>query len=276
MTIEQGWSASLTALLVEAGLESDEARALAGEALAEAESAGVPPEVIFGPATSYAAALAHAARSGAAAAAPLPREHGSVVLRLRKVSKSYRRRSVLREVDLDLHAGEVAAVVGANGSGKSTLLEICAGTVRASSGRVERVRRIGYVPQYDGVSGLLTAAEHFRLFGAVHRMNAATSEAIGGRLASGLGWRPRPAALVSQLSGGTQQKLNVVLGELDRPDLILLDEPYQGFDQSSYIDFWDQVFRWRDGGAGVLVVTHMLHDLDRVDHVLELHSAEEH
>lgn len=275
MTIEQGWSASLTALLVEAGLESDEARALTGEALAEAESAGVPPDVIFGPATSYAAALAHAARSGAAAADPLPRQRGPVVLRLGGVSKSYRRRTVLREVDLELRAGEVAAVVGANGSGKSTLLNICAGSVRASSGTVERVRRIGHVPQCDGVSGLLTAAEHFRLFGAVHRMSAATSEAIGGRLASALGWRPRPAVLVSQLSGGTQQKLNVVLGELDRPDLILLDEPYQGFDQSSYIDFWDQVFRWRDGGAGVLVVTHMLHDLDRVDHVLELYSAEE-
>jgi ABC-type multidrug transport system, ATPase component len=99
--------------------------------------------------------------------------------------------------------------------------------------------------------------------------------AIGTHLASQLGWRPRDGVIASHLSGGTQQKLNVVLSELDRPDLLLLDEPYQGFDQDSYIDFWDQVFRWRDGGAGVLVVTHMLQELDRVDHVLALHPSED-
>ena len=59
------------------------------------------------------------------------------------------------------------------------------------------------------------------------------------------------------------------------PHLILLDEPYQGFDQDSYLDFWDQVFKWRDAGAGVLVVTHLLHDLERVDHLLELPRVDE-
>ncbi|GAA1925393.1 hypothetical protein GCM10009716_37090 [Streptomyces sodiiphilus] len=106
-------------------------------------------------------------------------------------------------------------------------------------------------------------------------MGAAQAGATGRHLASQLGWRPREDTTASQMSGGTQQKLNVVLSEIARPDLILLDEPYQGFDQASYLDFWNQVFRWRDGGAGVLVVTHMLHDLDRVDHILELRPVEE-
>ena len=256
-------------------MEKAEATTLSRDALCDAQMAGVHPSTLYGPAQLYADTLSRAARSGAANAAPLPRQRGEVVLRLRQVSKTYGRRVGLHRVDLELRAGEVAVVVGSNGSGKSTLLDICAGVVRASSGTIERCRRIGYVPQHRGVMGLMTVDEHLRLFGAAYGMNASESVAVGRRLAAHLGWRQRGMALVSTLSGGTQQKLNVVLGELDRPDLILLDEPYQGFDRSSYLDFWDQVFRWRDAGAGVLVVAHILHDLDRMDHVIELAPAQE-
>ncbi|WP_075889520.1 ATP-binding cassette domain-containing protein [Actinomyces provencensis] len=269
------WEAELLKHLTEAGIETAEASELASDAVAEAETAGLDPDSMYGPAVAYADRLAQTVRRATAIAAPLPRDRGVVVLRLRRVSKSYRRHQVLREVDLSLRAGEVAAIVGANGSGKSTLLNICAGLARASSGTVERTPRIGYAPQHDGVAALLTPAEHFRLFGSVYQMNSKKSVSVGTHLASQLGWRPRKDLIASHLSGGTQQKLNVVLSELNRPDLILLDEPYQGFDQDSYVDFWDQVFRWRDGGAGVLVVTHLLHDLDRVDHVLELHPVED-
>ena len=275
MTSAQEWGAQLVARLTRVGIEMGEARELAGDALVEAEAAGIHPRVMYGPAVAYADTVAQAVRTAVVNAAPLPRVRGPVVLRLRGVSKRYRRRQVLQGVDLSLRAGEVAAIVGANGSGKSTLLNICAGLTRATGGTVERTARIGYAPQQHGVAPLLTPEEHFRLFGAVHGMNRKKAVAIGTGLASRLGWRPRADVVASHLSGGTQQKLNVVLSELNRPELILLDEPYQGFDQASYLDFWDQVFHWRDGGAGVLVVTHLLHDLDRVDHVLELRPAEE-
>ena len=81
--------------------------------------------------------------------------------------------------------------------------------------------------------------------------------------------------MASRLSGGTRQKLNVVLAELDGPDLILFDEPYQGFDEDSYLIFRSQLLRWRDRGAGILMITHMLHDLDDIDHVIELHPGED-
>ncbi|WP_454042628.1 ATP-binding cassette domain-containing protein [Cellulosimicrobium sp. Marseille-Q8652] len=275
MTTAEEWARQLRGRLTDLGIGVRQADELAEDALSESRAADVEPASMYGPAVAYAGTLAQAARSGSAAAAPLPRVLGPVVLRLLGVSKRYRRRHVLRDVDLTLRAGEVAAVVGANGSGKSTLLNICAGSTRPSSGTVERTGRIGYAPQQNGVAPLLTPSEHFRLFGAAHRMDARRSVALGEHLAARLGWRARKDGVVAQLSGGTQQKLNVVLGELGRPDLILLDEPYQGFDQDSYLDLWDQLFRWRDAGAGVLVVTHLLHDLDRVDHVLELAPVEE-
>ncbi len=53
-------------------------------------------------------------------------------------------------------------------------------------------------------------------------------------------------------------------------DVLLLDEPYQGFDKGSYLDFWQQVWRWRGEGRAVVVVTHLLSELNRVDTVLDL------
>ena len=275
MTPAQEWGARLVGELIEAGVTENEAHRLAGDSVAEAQEAGRNPAELYGPAVAYARELARTVRAVAATAAPLPRERGPVVLRLSEVTKRYGRRTVLSGVNLTLRAGEVAAVVGANGSGKSTLLNICAGLTRADGGLVERAARLGYAPQQHGVAPLLTPAEHFRLFGAAHGMGRRRAVAVGEQLAGQLGWRPRADVVAGHLSGGTQQKLNLVLSELHRPDLILLDEPYQGFDQASYLDFWEQVVKWRDAGAGVLVVTHLLHDLERVDHVLELHRTDE-
>jgi ABC-2 type transport system ATP-binding protein len=193
-----------------------------------------------------------------------------VFLSLTGVGKRYRRRTVFGGVNLTVRGGEVAAIVGANGCGKSTLLRICAGLTRPSAGTVRRTRRIGFVPQDGGTAGWLTADEHFTLFGAAAGMVPRRARSTGEHLATRLAWRPARQQRAQQLSGGTRQKLNLVLGELHAPDLLLLDEPYQGFDQGTYLDFWQQVFAWRDAGRAVVVVTHLLHDLQNVDHVLDL------
>lgn len=273
------WRASVERDLHAAGLPAAIAAELAREAQAEADEAGRDPRDLYGPASAYAATLARTIRSTdparlegpvRRAGAPL----GPEVLQVEEVSKRYGRRLVLAPISFAVRGGQVAAIVGANGSGKSTLLDICAGALRPSTGRVQRTARIGYVPQHGGIAPLLTVAEHFRLFAAARQMPAAQAVPTGERLAAQLGWRPDPRTRAGTLSGGTQQKLNVILGELDRPDLILLDEPYQGFDQESYLDFWEQVFAWRDAGAGVVVVTHLLSSLRDVDHVVELRVPE--
>jgi ABC-2 type transport system ATP-binding protein len=182
------------------------------------------------------------------------------------LGKSYRRRPVLRDVSLQAHPGQVVAVTGENGSGKTTLLRICAGLETADTGTVGRCAAAGYCPQEPALFDLLTPAEHLALF-AGGRAGAA---AEGRQLLASLGVSLRARTLVRDLSGGARQKLSLALALLGQPGLLLLDEPYQGFDHGSYLDFWHHADAWRRQGKAVVVVTHLLTELDRADQVLEL------
>lgn len=190
-------------------------------------------------------------------------------MEVRQIRKSYRRQRVLDDVSFSLHPGRSMVIIGANGCGKSTLLKICAGLISPDGGEVRVRGRLGYCPQDADLGAFLTPADHFTWFGAAYGISPRASQEEGQRLASGLDWKVHPRQ-VRQLSGGTAQKLNVACAVMGDPQVILLDEPYQGFDEGSYLDFWDLVDRWCARGAAVVVVTHLLRELHRVHSVLDL------
>lgn len=269
------WYRSFEAELASRGLPTCEVERTAASTRAEAEAAGVTPGDLYGPAVLYAREVASALRDYQADV-PAPTVAAPVVLRLRDVSARRGRHTVLSGINLTIHRGEVVAVVGANGAGKSTLLQLCAGLLRASGGSIERTPNFGYAPQLDSLAPLLTVDEHLRLFGAARGIRQGRSVSTGHRLLTRLGWTARGDQPAGTLSGGTQQKLNVALAQLDAPDLLLLDEPYQGLDALAYEDLWALISAWRASGAGVLLVTHLLRDVDLVDRVVELPAPQEH
>ena len=268
------WYRNFEVELASRGLPTSEVERTAASTRAEAEAAGVAPGDLYGPAILYAREVASALRDYQADV-PAPTAAAPVVLRLRDVSARRGRRTVLSGINLTIHRGEVVAVVGANGAGKSTLLQLCAGLLRASGGSIERTPNFGYAPQLDSLAPLLTVDEHLRLFGAARGIRQGRSISTGRRLLTRLGWTARGDQTAGTLSGGTQQKLNVALAQLDAPDLLLLDEPYQGLDALAYEDLWALISAWRTSGAGVLVVTHLLRDVDLVDRVIELPAPQE-
>ena len=268
------WYRRFEAELASHGLPTSEVERTAASTRAEAEAAGVAPGDLYGPAVLYAREVASALRDYQADV-PAPTSAAPVVLRLTDVSVRRGRRAVLSGINLTLHRGEVVAVVGANGAGKSTLLQLCAGLLRTSGGSIERTPSFGYAPQLDSLAPLLTVDEHLRLFGAARGIRQGRSVSTGHRLLTRLGWTARGDQTAGTLSGGTQQKLNVALAQLDAPDLLLLDEPYQGLDALAYEDLWALISAWRASGAGVLLVTHLLRDVDLVDRVVELPAPQE-
>ena len=117
---------------------------------------------------------------------------------------------------------------------------------------------------------LLTAEEHLVLFGRGLGLSRERSLSQGRAILEEFDYPLDERSVARDLSGGTRQKLNLALSLLGDPRLLLMDEPYQGFDRGTYVNFWDHVVGWRDQGRAVVVVTHMLAELDRVDRVVEL------
>jgi ABC-2 type transport system ATP-binding protein len=194
----------------------------------------------------------------------------ATLLEASSVRKRFAKRSVLADVSLAVRAGEAVAVVGENGAGKTTLLRICARLLAPDAGTVTAHGRTGYCPQAPGLLDLLTVDEHLVLFGAGLGLDRGRARGEGRRLLSELGMPADETAIARNLSGGARQKLNLALALLGDPEILLLDEPYQGFDRGAYTSFWDHVGRWRDEGRAIVVVTHLLADGARIDRIVEL------
>lgn len=207
---------------------------------------------------------------------PIPPD---VLLRATKVAKSYRRGwrrdalAVLTNASLELRVGEIVGLVGENGSGKSTLMKILVGSLERDSGELWRRESFGYCPQDPILYERLTCDEHFELFGEAYGLDRRVVRESSDDVYGLLGFEQHRTARVEELSGGTRAKLNLGLALLPDPDILLLDEPYAGFDWDTYLRFWDLTTNRRDRGASVLIISHFVADEERFDRVIHLRDG---
>jgi ABC-2 type transport system ATP-binding protein len=181
------------------------------------------------------------------------------VLEVDGLSKSFGERVALRDVTLDVQPGELLAVLGPNGAGKTTLLSILAGITRQDSGRIETSNGdVGWVPQQAGLYRRLTVEENLRLF--AHMEEVAEVEAIVERMLDQTGLAERRHDPVSSLSGGNQQRINIAIGLLGDPAVLLLDEPSSGLDPSQRVRLWEFVAGLAERGTTVIYSTHQIEE----------------
>jgi ABC-2 type transport system ATP-binding protein len=189
------------------------------------------------------------------------------------LTKAYGRRKVLRGVSFAVPAGLLVGIEGENGAGKSTLLKCLVGLLKPDRGQVTAAGRLGYCPQEPALVDLLTCAEQLQLFGAGYGLPAATAQERASALMERFNCAKYASERVDRLSGGTRQKINLIAALLVDPDVLVLDEPYQGFDYETYMTFWAHAEQSRAAGKAVLVVSHMHTEKDRFDAMLSLRDG---
>lgn len=193
------------------------------------------------------------------------------VLCVRHVEKSFGRHQVLRGISFEVAPGTLVGVVGENGAGKSTLLKILAGELRANHGQIVRRGTQGYCPQHVILHDGLTVNQHLDYFRAAYGLRDLHR---ADELIEQLGYHTYRSSLVKTLSGGTKQKLNLTLALMHRPQVLLLDEPYQGFDWETYLRFWDLAGELRAQGCAVLVISHLFFERQRFDTLYQLQQGQ--
>ncbi|HEY2335617.1 MAG TPA: ABC transporter ATP-binding protein [Solirubrobacterales bacterium] len=177
--------------------------------------------------------------------------------------KRFGDREALRGIDFEASAGELVAVIGPNGAGKTTLLSILAGISKPDAGKVQVPQgEVGWVPQQAALYRRLTVEENLLLFARLEKHPdpcASVEEMLE------LTWLgERRGEIVARLSGGNQQRINIAIGLLARPSVLLLDEPSVGLDPRQRARLWDFVSALVSGrGTTVIFSTHDIQEAER-------------
>jgi ABC-2 type transport system ATP-binding protein len=190
------------------------------------------------------------------------------------LTKRYGDRVALRDVSFAAAPGELVAAIGPNGAGKTTLLSIVAGIQRPDAGTVTRPpREIGWVPQEPALYAKLTVAENLRLFARLERV--ADPAAAVARMLEQTGLAGRADEEVGRLSGGNRQRVNIAIGLLAEPPVLLLDEPSASLDPRQRARLWDFVAARAAAGTTIVFSTHDVQEAERyADRVLVLADGE--
>lgn len=199
--------------------------------------------------------------------------------------------AVLKDVDLDIHAGEMVAIVGASGSGKSTLMNIIGCLDQASSGSYRlggkevkaltpdelaalRRERFGFIFQRYHLLADLSAQANVEVPAVYAGMTAEDRHARSSELLARLGLDDRMDHKPSQLSGGQQQRVSIARALMNGGSIILADEPTGALDSHSGEEVMKILLELHEAGHTIIIVTHDMHIAEYSERIIEIHDGQ--
>ena len=175
------------------------------------------------------------------------------LVRLEGASRRYGSRMALLPIDLAVGPGETVALAGPNGAGKTTLLSLLAGSLAPTAGVVSTSGRVGFVPQETALYPALTARENVELFARLDGHPAPGG--VAAQVLADCGLEEFADRRAGSLSIGQRQRVNVAVGLLGEPDVVLLDEPSSSLDPRQRRLVWQLLARICARGGAVLFTT---------------------
>jgi ABC-2 type transport system ATP-binding protein len=205
-----------------------------------------------------------------------PTAESTVVLAARELRKRYGELEAVKGVSFQIHEGETYGLLGPNGAGKTTTISMVCGLLTRDAGEVTLDGQaidvgavaakagIGYVPQELAIYPDLTARENLEFFGRLYDLGGAQLKARVGEVLELIGLTERAKDRTSTFSGGMQRRLNIGIGLLHQPRLLLLDEPTVGVDPQSRNAILESVAELGRQGMAILYTTHYMEEAERL------------
>jgi ABC-2 type transport system ATP-binding protein len=199
-----------------------------------------------------------------------------VVLAVRDLRKRYGELEAVKGVSFEIHEGETYGLLGPNGAGKTTTISMVCGLLTRDAGEVTLDGQaidvgavaakagIGYVPQELAIYPDLTARENLEFFGRLYDLGGARLKARTSEVLELIGLTERAKDRTSTFSGGMQRRLNIGIGLLHQPRLLLLDEPTVGVDPQSRNAILESVGELGRQGMAILYTTHYMEEAERL------------
>ncbi|MDQ3937766.1 MAG: ATP-binding cassette domain-containing protein [Chloroflexota bacterium] len=185
------------------------------------------------------------------------------------VRKRFGSVDVVRDLSFDVHPGEVLGFLGPNGAGKTTMMRMVLDIIRPDAGRIEvfgappgvmHQHRIGYLPEERGLYRDVPVVDTLAYFAALKGLTAREARQRAERLLTDVGLGDALRKKAAELSRGMHQKAQVMATVLHEPDLLIVDEPFQGLDPVNAQMLREVVVGQRDHGAAVVMSTHDMND----------------
>src|SRR3990172_3376140 len=200
----------------------------------------------------------------------------NLVIEIPSVSKRFGNRLAVDRLDLRIPGGVCFGLLGPNGAGKTTTLRMIYGVTRPSSGKIlvfgmdiarnpRAVRsRLGVTLQQNVLIEALSPEENLRVFGRYHLLSEPELSRRIGEVIDFLELKSHAKVPVHKLSGGFQRRLAIALSLMNRPELLILDEPTTGLDPALRLALWSRIRDLKAEGATVLLTTHYMDEAQRL------------
>ena len=204
-------------------------------------------------------------------------EQEEALVHVESVFKSFGKKRVLNGVSLKARCGQIMGLIGPSGCGKTTLVNLVVGSDVPDSGSVclagevapypTMRSRLGYMPQDAALYEGITARENLKFFGALQGLSRTQIRMREAELLSLLGLEDACDQLVGSFSGGMKRRLSLAVALVAKPEILVMDEPTVGLDPVRRIELWGLFRALADGGAALLVTTHVMDEAARCDAV---------